>query len=354
VKPAVAFALLSMAFLAGCSGDGSASEAPVEVETVVVSCSDISRTVEFSALLEAGSEAFLLSPGGILQRIAVREGDSVTAGEIIAEMSGDASLWGTVTEAEAGLRAALTMEERAANDANRSRQLFEAGAVSEAALSGAMAASTAAEAAVERARLARAAALAGVRTGVLTAPFDGTVGTVRGRRGELSSPGDIVASVIGEGLTVRLLVPERYLLEIRPGMTAMFQPALREYPSLEGAVESVARSVDPLTGLVPLTARFPAGEGAPVPPGISGVLSIELAQARGAVVIPADAVLMAGGIMQVPVLDEHGRVDLRTVEVGIQSGDSIQLTSGVGFGEEVILSSSARLTQGLQAVRRPF
>lgn len=354
MKHSVAFALPAMAFIAGCYRNGSPSEAPVQVETFVVTSSDISRTIEFSAILEAGSEAFLLSPGGILQRIAVREGDSVKAGEIIAEMSGDASLRAEVTEAEAGLRAALAMQERAVNDANRSRQLFEAGAVSESALFGALAASTAAEAAVERARLALAAALAGVRTGVLTAPFDGAVGTVRGRRGDHTSRGDIVASVTGEGLTVRLLVPERYLLEIRPGMTAVFQPALREYPSLEGTVESVARSVDPLTGLVPLTARFSAGVGSPVPSGMNGVLSIELAQARGAVVIPADVVLMAGGIMQVPVLDEHGRVDLRTVEVGIQSGDSIQLTSGVDPGEEVILSSSARLTQGIQVVRSPF
>lgn len=347
-------ALLSMAFLAGCSTDESALETPVVVETVVASSSDISRTVEFSALLEAGSEAFLVSPGGVLRHIAVCEGDSVKAGETLAELSGDAALSAAAAAAEEELRAALTMQERAASNASRSTELFEAGAVSEAALLGALAASTAAEAAADGARLARAAAVAGERTGILRAPFDGTVGTVSGRSGELTSPGDIIASVTGDGLMVRLLVPERHLLEIRPGMTAVFQPALREYPPLEGTVESVARSVDPLTGLVPVTARFSAGEGSPVPPGASGVLSIEVAQDRGTVVIPTDAVVMVGGTMQVHILNADGRVDIRTVEVGIQSGDSIAVRNGIGFGEEVILRASAPLTQGLRVVRAPY
>lgn len=346
--------LLTISLLTGCSAGENTSTGPIEVETMTVSSSEIRRTIEFSALLEPGSEAFLVSPGGILLLIAVSEGDSVKAGETIAELSGDAALSEAAAATAAEVRAALSRQERAANDAVRSRELYEAGAISEAALLGALAASTAAEAAVDGARYARAAVVAGERTGLLKAPFDGIVGTVRGRNGEFSSQGDIIASVIGDGLMVRLLVPERHLLEIRPGMTAVFLPALSEYPSLTGTVESVARSVDPLTGLVPVTARFSTGEGPAVRPGVSGVLSIELAMASGAVVIPADAVVMVGGTMQVPVLVDDGRVDYRTVELGIQAGDSVQVVSGISFGEEVILRSTAQLSQGVRAVRIGF
>ncbi len=342
---------LCMIFLTGCSKVEDASTAPIEVETMTVSPSDIRRTVEFSALLEPGSEAFLVSPGGMLRLMAVSVGDSVKAGETMAELSGDEALSGAAAAAQEELRAALGREENAVNDATRSRELYEAGAISETALLGALAASSASEAAVGGARYALAAALAGERTGLLKAPFDGIVGTVRGRNGEFSPPGDIVASVIGDGLMVRLLVPERHLFEIRPGMTAVFLPAVGEYPSLEGTVESVARSVDPLTGLVPVTARFSVGRGAPVRPGISGILFVELDMAGGTVVIPADAVVIVEGTMQVPVLGEDGRVDFRTVTLGIQSGDSIQVITGIGFGEEVILRSTAPLSQGVRAVR---
>ncbi|MFO7627527.1 MAG: efflux RND transporter periplasmic adaptor subunit [Candidatus Fermentibacteraceae bacterium] len=346
-----AFVLFYLAFLSGCSAGENASTAPIEVETLSLSPSEIRMTIEFSALLEPGSEAFLVSPGGVLLLIAVCEGDSVKAGDIIAVLSGDAALSRTAAAAEEELRAALAGAERAANDAARITELHEAGAVSETALLGALANSTAAEAAVDGARYARAAAVAGERTGILKAPFEGIVGTVRGRSGMFSPPGDIVASVLGQGLMVRLLVPERHLLEIRPGMTSVFQPALGEYPPLEGTVESVARSVDPLTGLIAVTVLFSATGDSPVRPGVSGVVFIEVALARGAVVIPADAVVIAGTTLQVPVLLDDGTVDFRDVEVGIQSGDSIQVVSGLEFGEEVILRSSSPLSRGVGAVR---
>lgn len=343
--------LLYPILLTGCSASERASQGRIEVKTFTASPSEIRRTLEFSALLEPRSEAFLVSPGGVFRSIAVSEGDSVKAGETIAVLSGDAALSGAVSAAEEDLREAMTSAERASNDAARIASLHEAGAVSEAVLLGARAASTASEAAVDAARYARASAVAVERTGLLIAPFDGIVGTVRGRCGMLSSPGDIVASVTGDGLMVRLLLPERHLLEIMPGMTAVFYPALREYPPIGGTVESVALSVDPLTGLVPVTICFSPPEDSPVRPGVSGVLSIELAMTRSTVVIPSAAVVMVEGNMQVPVLEEDGCVDFRTVEPGIQSGDSIQVTAGIDFGEEVILWSSKPLSQGVRAVR---
>jgi len=346
-----AAAVLAIAFLSGCSPGGTASPGPVEVETLSVSPSEIRLTVEFSARLEPGSEAFLVSPGGLIRSITVSEGDSVETGEVVAVLSGDAALSGAAAAAGAELHAALARAESAANDAARISELHEAGAVSDNALLGALAASAAAEAAVDAARHASAAAVAGERTGILRAPFDGIVGSVRGRGGMLSSPGDIVASVIGGGLMARLLVPERHLLEIRPGLTCEFHSGVGEYPPLEGVVETVAHSVDPITGLVPVTLCF-SGEGDTlVRPGVSGVVSIELVRVREAVVIPADAVIIAGGTMQVPVLLEEGTVDFRDVQVGIQSGDSIEVKGGLEFGEEVVVGSSAPLVRGIGAVR---
>jgi len=346
-----AAAILAIAFLSGCSPGGSASPGPVEVETLALSPSEIRLTVEFSARLEPGSEAFLVSPGGVIRSISVSVGDSVRTGEVLAVLSSDASLSGAAAAAGAGLHAALARAESAANDAARITELHEAGAASETALLGALAASAAAEAAVDGARHARAAAVAGERAGILRAPFDGIVGSVRGRGGMLSSPGDIIASVIGGGLMARLLVPERHLLEIRPGMTCEFHPGVGEYPPLEGVVETVAHSVDPITGLVPVTLCFSGAGDTLVRPGVSGVVSIELALVRGAVVIPADAVVIAGGTMQVPVLLEEGTVEFRDVQVGIQSGDSIEVKGGLEFGEEVVVGSSAPLVRGIGAVR---
>lgn len=349
-----AYFLLFTAALTGCASPDGASRGRIEVKTMTVSPSEIRRTVEFSALLEPRSEAFLVSPGGVFTLIAVNEGDSVRAGETIAVLSGDAALSGALAAAEEDLREAMTSAAHAANNEVRTAALYEAGAASEAVLLGARAASTASEAAVDGARFARAAALAQARSGLLRAPFDGVVGMVRGRCGMLSSPGEIVASVTGDGLMARLLLPERHLLEITPGMPAFFHPSLTEYPSLEGTVESVALSVDPLTGLVPVTVLFDPVENTRVRPGVSGVLTIELARAGSAAVIPAGAVVMAAGGMQVPVLGEDGHVDIRSVELGIQSGDSIQVTDGIAFGEEVILWSSEPLSQGVRAARAGY
>lgn len=351
MRQAPAAILPSLLLLTGCSRPGSTADEPVEVETMRVSPSEISLTIEFSAVLEPGSQAFLVSPGGVLDHVAVCEGDSVVEGETVAVMSGDAAFSGAARAAQEGLEAAQTTAERAANEAARIGELHTAGAVSESELLGARAASMAARAAVDIARHARASAVALERSCILRAPFAGVVGSVRGRRGDLTSPGDIVAVVTGGGLEARLLVPERHLLEILPGMASVFTPAVREYPPLEGRVASVASSVDPLTGLVPVTVCFGENMETGVRPGVSGIVSIEIGKATCAVVIPCDAVAMAGDGMQVAVLSGDGTVDFRDVETGIRSGDSIQITSGIDFGEDVVIGSRAPLVRGATAVR---
>lgn len=337
--------------LFACPARENASGTVIEVETISAAPSQISRTIEFSAVIEAECEAFLVSPGGLLSFVAVSEGDSVDTGDTVAVMTGDAALSTATLAAGEELRAALAGAARAANEAARIRELHRAGAVSETAMLGAMTASGAARAEVEAARHARAAALALERTCMLRAPFDGVVGSVGGRSGAMTSPGEVVAVVTGGGLVARLLVPERQLAGIRPGMLSVFAPAVAEYAPIEGLVESVAGSVDPMTGLVPVTVRFSASGHRQVRSGVSGVVSIELARAEGAVVIPADAIVMTGGTMQVPVLLEDGTLDFREVVTGIRSGDSIQVVSGIEFGDEVVIRSSAPISPGVSASR---
>lgn len=341
-------AVLTMILIGACSSAGDDPGPVTRVETMTLLPARISTTLEFSAVLEPVSEAYLVSPGGVVTEITVSEGERVRQGQPLLRLSGDRAVRSGSVAALASLRAAVAQAERAESDLERTRELYVAGAVSERTLNASEAAAQAASAYLTGAESARSASVAGEAAGIVTAPFDGVAGMVRVSVGSLTSPGEVVTSVSGDGLVARLLVPERHLMEIRPGMDAEFTPFLQEMAAISGSVERVARSVDPVTGLVALTVVFRCQEGPP--PGVNGTLSVETAGSDSAIVIPSRIVRLDQGRLTVPVLVE-GTVEYRQVATGIESGDSIQVLEGLSFHEEVIVGFQGFIGPGTRAVR---
>jgi multidrug efflux pump subunit AcrA (membrane-fusion protein) len=132
-------------------------------------------------------------------------------------------------------------------------------------------------------------------------------------------------------------------------MKAHFTPWLAEYSSLDGVVASCAASVDPLTALVSVTIDFTGSGGSSAPVGLNGTLLIVTESAEDAMVIPLRTVVLSEESLRVPVMVE-GAVELREVTTGIRAGDSIQIVSGLGFGDAVIIEAPVSLEQGLSVI----
>ncbi|MCK4807194.1 MAG: biotin/lipoyl-binding protein, partial [Candidatus Aegiribacteria sp.] len=147
--------ILAGVFLSiGCGpGQIDEEEPPVRVSVEVVEPFNISSIAYASARVEGLEEALIyaLSPGKV-EEVLVSEGDSVTAGQRLVRLNTDQQASAGTASAAAGISAAQANVDNASSNYRRIQSLYEAGAVSEQQLEGALASLEAAQAQLSQAR----------------------------------------------------------------------------------------------------------------------------------------------------------------------------------------------------------
>ncbi len=145
--------------------------------------------------------------GGVLTKLAVREGDVVKRGQLVGLVV-DQRI-GLETRAYSAQAAAAAAENaRAQSDLGRIRTLYEQGIYAKAKLDEAQAA---AQAAAEGLRAARAQTAASAETaaqGAVLAPADGRVLHAQVPEGSVVTPGQSIATITAGQTVVRVEVPE--------------------------------------------------------------------------------------------------------------------------------------------------
>jgi membrane fusion protein, multidrug efflux system len=258
--------------------------------------------------------------GDQISSVAVTVGDRVRAGQPLVRQAGEG------TEARARqARAALTQAERTVN---RMRPLHEAGAISDQEW----------EQALTQLELATADLAAARDLLTLTSPLAGTVTEVVGRPGMIPSSGDPLVRVADLS---RLVVYIRVGASEAAGLQAG-QPARLVGGGSEpaGQVQRVSLQADPATRLVEVEVAFP-----PAPGLIAGTLAsiqVRVASRDDAVQVPRAAV-RAGRAW---VVDGDGRAVPRTVRVGLEAADVVEVLSGIEPGERVVVEGGALLSEG--------
>ncbi|MEU4622792.1 HlyD family efflux transporter periplasmic adaptor subunit [Actinoplanes sp. NPDC023801] len=92
-----------------------------------------------------------------------------------------------------------------------------------------------------------------------------------------------------------------------------------------------------------------SGEAAPVPrPGMSAVIRLKVRQATGAVTVPASAVVSTDGRDTVWTVRD-GRYTAVPVRLGVQGEETVQIVSGVGAGERVVVAGADQVAAGDEA-----
>lgn len=88
------------------------------------------------------------------------------------------------------------------------------------------------------------------------------------------------------------------------------------------------------------------GDPAPLPrPGMSAVANLRVRHAKGAVAVPAAAVVREGARDAVWV-DDNGTAELRIVELGAQGDDVVQVISGLTVGDRVVVRGADTVEAG--------
>ncbi len=154
--------------------------------------------------------------GGTLRLLSAREGDAVTAGQVMAEVE-DPRLPLQIAAVDARLAALAAQRRQAALELERARQLRASGAATQARLDELQTGLEVAEAQAAAAQAERAVLEEQQREGQVLAPQAGRVLAVRGTARAVVQPGETIATIATDRYVLRLRLPERHARFLAPG-----------------------------------------------------------------------------------------------------------------------------------------
>lgn len=355
---------------------------PPLVPAVVVEARPLQRTLVFSARVASVSRVEIGSTlTGRVEQVAVREGDAVQRGDVLVRLeseelraalaqavanerqagarlaglrsTGRSALQAGVAQAESVLRAAAADLQRTQDlvargflsvarldEAQRALSVAQAQRDSAVAQAGANADGGSdivqAQAQLAQAQAAVASARARLEQAQLLAPTAARVLLRDVEPGQIVQPGRALVTLrLDSPVELVGQVDERYLEQLQAGQSASVRADAFAQAPFNATVRQIAPLVDAQRGAVEIKLR-PTGES-PAFLREDMTLSVEVNTGRRerALVVPAAALDGA----RVRVLRD-GRVELRTVRLGLTTLDAAEVTQGLAAGDVVLLDAS--------------
>ncbi len=265
---------------------------------------------------------------GTLARLAVREGDAVAAGQVIAVIE-DAKHPLQLAALDARLGALAAQRRQAMQELDRTRALRASGTATQARLEDAQTALDVVDGQVAATEAERAVVVQQQREGEVLAPQAGRVLRVRATAGAVAMPGEPIAAIATDRYVLRLRLPERHARFLRAGdPVRVGGRGLAQGRALgEGRVSLVYPELQ--QGQVVADAEV-AGLG-DFFVGERVAVTIQ-ADSRPAILIPRDFLVAGPGIDMVR-LDGRGLVP---VQRGPLRGEEIEILSGLAAGDVLV------------------
>ena len=346
--------------------------------TVAVAVAETGRVENTVANTRAGSvsacrRAKLAAPlGGRIERLTVREGDRVKAGQVLVELWNDDLTARERVSREQVLTARARVEEAcltaaaAEREAERTRQLRAKGFVSEERVDRAVSEAQARRAACGSARTQVAEAQARVSASradtartVVRAPFEGIVAEVNGEVGEYLTPSPpgiptlpaidliddsclYVSAPIDEVDAARLTVGMRGRITLDAYRGSSFPGKVRRIAPYVLALEKQARTVE-----VEVAFDDP-GAVRHLLVGYSADIELIVEAREAALRIPTSALLPGQRVL---LLGADGRLAERAVQVGLSNWEFSEVKAGLERGARVVTSlERAGVKAGAEAI----
>jgi membrane fusion protein, multidrug efflux system len=268
---------------------------------------------------------------GVIKSIHVEEGETVHAGERLAEIE--------QTEINAQLEQARALAEKAQRDLARGERLYADEVISLEQLQDLRTLAATARAQLQGVQFNRGYS-------VITAPADGVVLRKLAQERELvpAAQAVLVVSAHGRGFIVRAALADRELVQLQLGDPA--EVRLDAYPGqlLRGTLSEIARAADEKTGLFPVEVRL---ESPPAALASGLVAKLRLApaagRARALTYVPIGAVVEGSGDAASVFVIEGARARRREVRVAFIDPSGVALAAGVTPGERVVTDGALYL-----------
>jgi len=263
---------------------------------------------------------------GYVQSVKVQAGDRVQAGQPLLSID-SSDVTGQLQQAQAVFDEADINYQRATN-------LYAKGVTTKVQLDDATRGYATAKAALQMARAA-------VGYADIKAPFAGLVVDKLADPGDLATPGKPLLVLEDErSLEVQSYVPDDLYAALRVGEDISYAA---ETGSYHGRLQSKVQAADAQTHTHLVRIEVPAGTGL-----MSGrYVRVNIPNGEAPVVrVPASAVAVRAGISGVFVVGADGQAHFRLVRAGESRDGQVEIQSGLGAGERIVLSPGDRIDNG--------
>ncbi len=187
----------------------------------------------------------------------------------------------------------------------------------------------------------------------LAAPFDGIITARAVDRGALITAGSGSASAPlfriarAERLRIYVRVPQTWVRALTPGGQA--RVLVPEFPerTFLGHVVSTAGALDQASRTLLTEIQIPNDDGSLLP-GMFANVQFAITRAEPPLWLPATALILGAGGMQVALVRDDQTVHFQTVEVGHDLGQQVEIVAGLTGTESVILRGGDGLREGLR------
>lgn len=208
---------------------------------------------------------------------------------------------------------------------------------------------TAQDIAVQRATIQQAQAVVEVARvnlaeATVTAPFDAVVSQKFLSEGALAAPGNPIVSLVSTNVEAIINVEEARIGLFQEGQNATINVAAFPGVDFPAQVSTISPTADPKNRTFSVRLA-PTPNDPRLRDGMFAQVQIPTAERKGVLLIPRSALVQRENQNYV-FLNQDGKAVQRQIQIGIASTSSVEVTSGLNAGDEVILAEGLQLTDG--------
>jgi len=341
MKPIAFISLLSIMVLAACGP--AKPEETTKVEYRLVKTQTVDRGPATGLIEVPGIGAFRdetrlsFKVGGVIDSIAVREGELVRKGQRLAALNKQ-DVNAAVSQASAGF-------EKAQRDFQRGKLLHEQEVISKVQLDNLQTAAQAARAQLSQAQFAS-------QTAEIHAQADGVVLKRFAQAGEVVSPGQPIVLIGSQssGFVMKASLADRQAIHVQIGTSAQVEFDALPGVKWPGKVIELSQAADPATGTygVLVALNTDAHKNVSLLSGMQGRAQIEPANFSGTrSYVPIEAVVEGDNkAAWIYTLEADSTVKRQPVQVAFINGDRIALINDLPEGTRVVSTGAAYLLDG--------
>jgi len=323
------------------------------VKTVAVSLEPVAQSSEYMATIKSRRTATILPQvSGLLTKILVHSGEHVKAGQALMEID-PRQQQATVAAQGATERQKKALYDYDTIELDRQKKLFAAGVTSKDALDQAQQAYDNAKADYEAARGTRDQQQEQLGYYTVRAPFDGVVGDIPVHLGDyvspLISPSAVLTTVDQPGdLEAYIYIPTERSSQARVGLGVELSDTSGKLLE-KSRIDFLSPQVDP--NLQGILAKAPVHATPDIMRNAQLIKARVIWSTKPMAVVPVLAVTRQGGQSFVYVAQKQPNGNYVATQTPVTLGDTVgnsySITSGLNAGDQVVVSSTQFLVNGM-------